>query len=161
VILLAQRIFRYGRSTMLTTDWAMVIIVLIIALGAWIIYHGKMIGGAAVILIGCGLLVPLYVNAKLMFSTLTVDDNGVTAIAFGRSWKSIKWGNVKDVRSAQWASPGYKRPIKTFLICTTDKNRFYIKADGPVVFNDTIVDFPFLLDFLRDKGRQYGFTVAS
>jgi hypothetical protein len=34
---------------MLTTDWSVVIIVLVIALGSWIIYGGEIIGGALVI----------------------------------------------------------------------------------------------------------------
>jgi hypothetical protein len=146
---------------MLATDWTVVIIVLVIALGAWIICGGEVTGGVLVILIGCGLFVPLYINAKLMISTLCVDDEGITATAFGRTWKSIEWGDMKGVRSAQWTNPGFRRPTKTFLICTTDKNRFYMKADGPIVFNDTIEDFQFLLDILRDKGRQHGFTTAS
>jgi len=146
---------------MLTTDWTVVIIVLVIALGCWIIYGGEVISGVLVILIGCGLFVPLYINAKLMMSTLRVDDEGITATAFGHTWKSIKWGDVKGVRSAQWTNPGFRRPTKTFLICTTDKNRFYMKADGPIVFNDAIVDFQFLLDILRKKSRQYDFSIAS
>ena len=146
---------------MLTTDWTVVIIVLVIALGGWIIYGGEMTGGALVILIGCGLFVPLYINAKLMLSTLSVDESGITAIAFGRSWKSISWGDVQSVRSAQWTNPGFRRPTKTFLICTTDKNKFYMKADGPIVFNDTIVDFPLLLGILRDKAAFHGFAMAS
>jgi len=36
-----------------------------------------------------------------------------------------------------------------------------MKADGPIVFNDTIVDFQFLLDIFREKSRQYGFAIAS
>ena len=159
--LLEQRIFKYSRSTMLTTDWTVVIIVLVIALGCWITYGGEVTSGVLVILIGCGLFVPLYINAKLMMSTLRVDDEGITATAFGRTWKSIKWGDVKGVRSAQWTNPGFRRPTKIFLICITDKNIFYMKADGPVVFNDTIVDFQFLLDILREKSRQYDFTIAS
>ena len=146
---------------MLTTDWTVVIIVLVIALGCWITYGGEVTSGVLVILIGCGLFVPLYINAKLMMSTLRVDDEGITATAFGRTWKSIKWWDVKGVRSAQWTNPGFRRPTKIFLICITDKNIFYMKADGPVVFNDTIVDFQFLLDILREKSRQYDFTIAS
>lgn len=70
---------------MMTTDWSVVIILLVIALGGWIIYDGEVIGGAAIILIGCGLFIPLYINAKLMLSTLYVDEEGITAVAFGHA----------------------------------------------------------------------------
>ena len=75
-----ELVFKYSCSTMLTTDWSVVIIVLVIALGSWIIYGGEIIGGALVIS-GCGLFVPLYLNAKLARPTFRVDDIALTAIA--------------------------------------------------------------------------------
>jgi hypothetical protein len=72
---LEKHTFKYSRTTMLTTDWSVVIIVLIIAFGTWIIYTGDVTGGVLFISIGCGLFVPLYINAKLTLSPLCVDDD--------------------------------------------------------------------------------------
>ena len=49
---LEKHIFKYSRTTMLTTDWSVVLIVLIIAFGTWIIYTGDVTGGVLFISIG-------------------------------------------------------------------------------------------------------------
>lgn len=145
---------------MLSVDWGVVVIALVIALGSWVIHSGETTGGVLVILIGCGFFVPLYLNAKLMLSTLHLDDNGITAIAFGRSWKYIMWNDVKVIRWGQWRNPGYRRPTKTFLVCMSERNRSPLRRDGPIVFDDTIVGFQFLLDILHEKSRLHGFALT-
>jgi hypothetical protein len=157
---LDKHIFRYNRSTMMPIDLSVVIIVLVISLGSWIIYHGDVIGGAAVILIGCGLFVPLYINAKLVFLTLCVDEEGVTATAFGHTWKFIGWKNVNRVVSAQWTNVGYLKPTKTFLICSVSENRLLFQKNGPIIFNDTIIGFKSLLDILHEKACVHRFKIA-
>jgi hypothetical protein len=158
---LAKRIFKYRRSTMLATEWAVVIIVLVIVLGVWIIYGGELTGGFLVILVGCGLFVPLYLNAKLMLSTLCVDDEGITATAFGLPWKVMMWTNVKEVRSSQWTDPGSSKPTRRYFIYSTSGERLYLRKGGPIVFNETIIGIESLRDILREKGRQHGFGITS
>ncbi len=159
--LLEQRIFKYSRSTTLTTDWGAVIIALVVALGCWIIYGGEVTSGVLVILTGCGLFVPLYINAKLTLSPLCVDDDGITVTTFGCTWKSMMWRNVKEVRSSRWAEIGYSKPTRKFVIYSTSGERFYMKKNGPILFNESIIGCELLLDILRDKSRQYGFAIAS
>jgi hypothetical protein len=146
---------------MLTTDWGVVIIVLVIVLGGWVISSGEVTGGVLVILIGCGLFVPLYFNAKLTLSPLCVNDDGITVTTFGCTWKSMKWRDVKEVRSSQWADVGVSKPTRKFFIYSTSGERFYLKQSGPIIFNETIIDVESLLDILRQKSRQYGFAIAS
>lgn len=146
---------------MLSTDWGVVVIALVIGLGSWVTYSGEMIGGVLVILIGCGLFVPLYLNAKLMVSPLRVDDDGITVTTFGRMWKSMKWRDVKEVRSSQWANPGSSKPTRRYFIYSISGERLYLRRGGLIVFNETIVGCESLLDILRQKSRQHGFAVAS
>ena len=159
--LLEQRIFKYSRSTILITDWGAVIIVLVIALGFWIIYGGEVTSGVLVILIGCGLFVPLYLNAKLTLSPLCMDDDGITVTTFGCTWKSMKWRSVKEVRSSQWTEIGSSKPTRKFFIYSIGGGHFYLKKNGPIIFNETIIGYESLLDILRKKSRQYGFAIAS
>ncbi len=156
-----KRIFKYSRSTMMATEWAVVVIVLVIALGGWIIYGGELTGGILVIVVGCGLFVPLYINAKLMLSTLCVDDEGITATAFGLTWKVMMWENVREVRSSQWTNPGSSKPTRRYFIYSTSGDRLYLRKGGPIVFNETIIGIESLLDILRKKGHQHGFTIVS
>jgi hypothetical protein len=157
---LEKRLFKYRRSIILTTDWGVVIIVLVIALGSWIIHTGEVTGGVLLILIGCGLFVPLYINAKLTLSPLCVDDDGITVTTFGCTWKSMKWRDVREVRSAQWTDVGYSKSTRKFVIYSTSGERFYLKKAGPIIFNETIIGFESLLDILREKSRLHGFTIA-
>ncbi len=157
---LEKHIFKYSRSTMLTTDWGVVIIVLVIALGTWIIYTGEVTGGVLVISIGCGLFVPLYINAKLTLSPLCVDDEGITVTTFGCTWKSMKWRDVREVRSSQWTNPGSSKPTRRYFIYSTSGERLYLRKGGPIVFDETIIDLGLLLDILREKSRLHGFVVA-
>jgi hypothetical protein len=153
-------VFDYKRSIKMTTDWTVVVIVLVFILGGCIIYGGDSAGGILVILAGCALFVPLYLNAKLVQSALCVDDEAITAIAFGHNWKSMRWVDVKEVRFARWRDPGYSKPTKKFSIYSKSGRRFYLRRDGPMVFNDTITNSESLLNVIHDKARVHGFTIA-
>jgi hypothetical protein len=116
---------------MIITDWGVVVIALVIALGSWVIVSDEVTGGVLVILIGCGLFVPLYLNAKLTLSPLCVDDDGITVTTFGCTWKSMKWRSVKEVRASQWAEIGSAKPTRKFFIYSTSGERFYLRKNGP------------------------------
>ena len=107
-----------------------------------------------------GLFVPLYINAKLTLSPLCVDDDGITITMFGRTWKSMKWHDVKEVRSALWTDVGYSRPTQKFVLYSTSGERFYLRRGGPIIFNETINGFGSLWDILHEQSRLHGFTIA-
>jgi hypothetical protein len=146
---------------MLAIDWTVVIIILVIVLGSWIIFRGETVGGVLVIVAGCSMFVPLYINAKLTLSALCVDAQGITAIAFGRTWKSMKWTDVKEIRSSRWTDVGSSKSTRKFLIYSKTGERFYLKKRGPLVFNESIIGFEALLNILHDRAHRYGFDMIT
>ena len=130
--------FHYKRSKILRVDFAVIFLLGVTVLGTIAIERGETRSGFLFILAVYALLVPFYVNARLLVSRVCIDPEGVKWSVFGFTWRMIAWRAVKRIRVLRFYDLSEGREIKAYCIDLDVKKTFYLLPKGPIIFNETI-----------------------
>ena len=153
--------FRYGLSKVFRIDFTIVILLGVVALGMNAVEEGEVRAGILLILVTCILLVPLYVNARLLASRIGVDSDAITWSAFGFRWRTIPWPCVKRIRRLRSYNIYAGRVINTYCVDQDLDRSFYLLQKGPIVFDETIKDFDKLLSLTNKYAADHHIQLVA
>lgn len=159
--------FHYRRSKIMTIDWALVILAGVTIFAVFVAKSGQVIDGVTVAAFNYGLLLPLYVLARLGVSTICVDENAISSVALWYRWRIIQWQDVRGIRTyIMPSSPvGAYGKTQVFLIDQHLRVRppfkpFFLPG-GPISFSDKIVNSRVLLDLINANVTRYRIPIRS
>jgi hypothetical protein len=160
---LSQHRFKYALSWRCREYACLAVIIMSAALSAWVVLHRGDVSGLLIVPMFDGPFGLIYIVGKLAYSTILVDDQSITALAFGLAWRTIAWREVESVR---WARTAYidgnvSVPFLSVQICSSDRKLPYFWPSGPIVVSEQIVDFQVLFETVREKARTRGFPIVK
>jgi hypothetical protein len=133
----------------------------IAAVGGIAINRGEVRDGILLILLTYIMMVPLYVNARLLASRVCVNDDAITLSVFGARWKTIMWRSAKRIRRFKSYDIFVGRVVITYCIDQDQDHTFYLLPKGPIVFDETIKEFDKLLSLVNNYAVDYQINLVS
>lgn len=153
--------FHYKWSKIIQIDCAIVILIVITVLGIISINRGEIRNGILIMLAGYVLLIPFYINARLLVSRICVGADGAKWITFGFTWKTIPWSAVKKIRRLKSYNVFARRELNTYVIDLRLSNTLYILPNGPIVFDETIEKLDDLLSLINKYAIEHHINIVA
>ena len=159
--------FHYKRSKIMAIDltWALLVAIAVLAVIA--AKRGEVTLAIVIFVFSYGVLLPLYIVARLGTSTICVDGNAISCTVYGHVWKTIEWRNVRVIRIVVRPAnltPGYGRAL-LFAVDHSSRTealfRLSFLPSGPIAFSDEIVGSRALLDLINIYAVRYRIPIRS
>lgn len=134
--------------------WGSILVgLIVIGLGIYLFDKGAWFG------IPLGSLVTWFSIATARFSfvkqrPIVIDETGITALSFGKTWKFIAWSEVTRI----------ERLRKMIILQIGYKNGYEFTIVGPhaeIILDETISDFPTLLSALNFYVQRYQIPLSA
>jgi len=100
-----------------------------------------------------------HANFLLRTSDVLADDDGLAYWLYGRELKRVHWKDVKRIRLRTYPIREGRWILTCYCVDVSDRQWFYWKKDGPLLFDDRTPEKRELLDIINEHVRAQGIPV--
>ena len=153
--------FRYSWKKTTIINTTLLSVAMFTGAALWAFYENEISGGLFLLALGYLVLLPLYLNARLMNSPIQISKNDISLNYFGMQMRKIKWSDVKRIRVVVSRSVVEKREMILYCIDWSSVNRPPFLPGGPITFDDTIQGYEHLVGLVQDRAREYQIPIVD
>lgn len=96
-------------------------------------------------------------------SDVVIDDRGISRRIFGRTWQTIRWDNVREIRVFLVKTVYEPNGVRAFAFYPQRKPKggFNLTPSGKLVFREKFEDMPKLIDLMNQYVSKHGLKIES
>ena len=142
-------------------DTTLLSVVMFTGLALWAFYENETSGGLFMLALGYFVLLPLYLNARLLCSQVQISENEIIWDSFGIKIRKIKWSESKSIRIVSTYNIAVQRETNIYSVDSLFGKKIPFFPGGPIIFDDTIQGYDHLIELVHGCANEYQIPIID
>jgi hypothetical protein len=152
--------FQYKKEFYKTPFYSAFLVLLGVGIGIFAMRREVMVG--LILIAGwCSFFIPILTIANLGLSDVIVDNYGISWSFYGKTWKTIRWTDMRRIRLMMNRSYELHRMVVLYHIVPDNRNISLFSRRLPMFFDETIQNRGRLLELLNRYIHQYNIEIID
>lgn len=142
-------------------DTTLLSVAIATGIALWMFYDNEISGGLFLLALGYLVLLPLYLNARLLCSQVQISENEIIWDSFGIKIRKIKWSESKSIRIASTYNIAVQRETNIYSVDSLFGKKIPFFSGGPIIFDDTIEGYERLVELVQERAKEHQIPIID